>query len=398
MTSPSVAARPRVSPELRAGIFHFTVYMSGAATSAYFGIWLAGKGIMADQVGIISAAPIVLTLILNLVVGRLADRARDWRDAIVVLALVSGLAHIGLFFAEGFWGILLVWTVLSVPTGGIPPLVDAATLRMTRRNGTDFSVIRAWGTVGFTIAGFLGGAVVALFGPPAFVPTVVLLALLRTAAALQLPQFRAPVHLRDTRPSPGAARLALVLRPWFILPLLAFGLLQVTHGIIYSFGALIWQEQGISATGIGLLIATGGAAEALMMFVWRRVGGRFSARHMMLVASIAAVVRWGGMALGPPLPVMIALQALHALTFAGGYFGMVHFIANWTSEDIAAEAQGFAAMVQQGMVAIGLVVFGSVVAAYGAASFVAAAACGVGAVLCVIVSLALRPARTEVSR
>ena len=35
------------------------------------------------------------------------------------------------------------------------------------------------------------------------------------------------------------------------------------------------------------------------------------------------------------------LQLLHAFTFAMGYLGGIYFIANWTSEDIAAEAQGF---------------------------------------------------------
>ena len=48
-------------------------------------------------------------------------------------------------------------------------------------------------------------------------------------------------------------------------------------------------------------------------------------------------------------PILVPLQLLHSVTFAMGYMGCVHFIANWTSEDIAAEAQSFFQVLQQAM-------------------------------------------------
>ena len=53
MSSPERAEA--FSPELRASIFHFTVFGSTGAASAYFAIWLSGKGITPDQIGIINA-------------------------------------------------------------------------------------------------------------------------------------------------------------------------------------------------------------------------------------------------------------------------------------------------------------------------------------------------------
>ena len=52
------------------------------------------------------------------------------------------------------------------------------------------------------------------------------------------------------------------------------------------------------------------------------------------------------------------------------YFGGMQFIANWTSEDIAAEAQGFAFVLQQGISIVALVGFGWLVALYGAGRLV----------------------------
>ena len=69
---------------------------------------------------------------------------------------------------------------------------------------------------------------------------------------------------------------------------------------------------------------------------------------MILAACIATMLRWVIVAMSPPIPVLFLAQMLHSVTFAIGYLGTVHFIANWTSEEIAAEAQGFAFVLQQG--------------------------------------------------
>jgi len=378
----------RISPEFRAGLFHFTVFLSGGVASVYFAIWLSGKGISANEIGIINAVPVFLMLAVNLFVGRIADRASDWRQTIIILALVAGIAPFGLFFVDGFWGILLVWTLMSLPGGSIPPVIDAATIRMTQRNGTDFGYVRAWGTVGYMAATALTGILIARFGAAAFMPILVAVALLRAGLALQLPRFRAPAReatLAEVRPLAG--RLRDALKPWFVLPLVAFALINATHAILVAFAALVWKEQGISEDVIGPLIAVSAAAEALMMFVWKRFGGRFSARQMILAAALATVLRWACMALGPPVEVLFLLQMLHAVTYALGYFGMVHFIANWTSEEIAAEAQGFSFVLQQAMSVLGLLLFGGLVAAFGEKAFLFAAAFGVLAAGCVLASL-----------
>ena len=49
----------RFSPELRASLFHFSVFTTSGAASAYFGVWMAEKGISPAEIGIINAAPLV---------------------------------------------------------------------------------------------------------------------------------------------------------------------------------------------------------------------------------------------------------------------------------------------------------------------------------------------------
>lgn len=386
-------AQGAFSPELRASIYHFMVFASTGISSVYFAIWLSNRGITPDETGVITAVPVLAMLAINVLVGRLADRASDWRQVIIILSLIAGAVPIGLFFVSGFWGILLVWTLCVVPAAALVPVIDAATLRMTQRRGTNFGVVRGWGTIGYTASTALAGPILSIAGEGAFLPLFLALSLLRALISLQLPRFRAPDHVVTASDKPES-RLKDVLKPWFVLPLVGLGIVYSTNGALSQFAALLWRDQGIDEAVIGPLIAIGAAAEAAMMFFWRRLDIKVSARHLIIFAAVVGAVRWGAMGFSPPVWILAILQLLHSVTFAVSYLGGIYFIANWTSEDIAAEAQGFSYVLQQGMTVVALLGFGWFTAQLGpGAWFVLAAYSLVGGAL-VWVSLLLKPTRT----
>lgn len=380
-----------ISPEVRAGIFHFAVFGSTGVASVYFGIWLSNRGIGPDEIGVINAVPVLAMLFINTLVGRLADKASDWRQVIVILALIAGAVPVGLFLVSGFWGILLMWTLCMVPSFALVPVVDAATLRMTRRRGSDFGLVRAWGTMGYMVSTALAGPVIAVFGDAAFVPLFVVWSVLRALIALQLPRFRAPPGKTSLATvAPQARRLREIMKPWFLLPLVGLGMHYSIHTVLSAFASLIWKEEGISENLIGPLTAVAAASEALMMFAWTKLRIKVAARYLILFAALVATFRWAAMAFNPPVIVLFFLQMLHSITFAIGYFGGIYFIANWTSDDIAAEAQGFSFVLQQGMGVIALIGFGWLVALYGEKAWLAAAAFSLIGAGLVVVSLKLK--------
>jgi len=79
-----------------------------------------------------------------------------------------------------------------------------------------------------------------------------------------------------------------------------------------------------------------------------------------------------------------------------GYFGVVHFIANWTNEANAAEAQGFANMLNMAMAMTALIVFGVLVEFFGAYAFFYSTITSLLAIGCVLLSLKLRPPKALV--
>jgi PPP family 3-phenylpropionic acid transporter len=131
------------------------------------------------------------------------------------------------------------------------------------------------------------------------------------------------------------------------------------------------------------------------MFFWRHIGARMTARTMLIIAGIVGIARYALMALSPSLPLLFVLQALHAITLPFSYFGVMHFIANWAHEDIAAEAQSFSSMLTQGFAVVTLVLFGWLVGLMGGGAYFVAAGMALVAALLAWWSMLLRPAHTR---
>ncbi|WP_404403179.1 MFS transporter [Pelagibacterium halotolerans] len=381
------------SPEMRTALFYFSTFMTPAASTMLLSIWLDSRGVSESEIGIINAAPIFLMIVLNLVVGRIADRAKDWRSVLVVISLIAAAMPFGLFWVSGFWSSLVIWSLCMIPFLSLEPVIDAAATRMTRRRGTDFARVRIWGSVGFILATWLTGLFYGWIGIAVFVPIFILVNIFRGLVSLQLPYFRAPNPEGDvpqTVNADAAQTMRQVLKPWFLLTLVGTALLQASHFVLMAFGALMWVRIGIPEGSIGFIWSIAPICELATMFFFARIARRFSARHLLLVACIAGVVRWTGVAFATEAWQMALLQVLHMVTFAVSYLGIVNFIANWTTDEIAAEAQSFYVVLRQSANVVALVTFGPLVAVFGMRAFLGAAgAAALGAVL-VGISLAIK--------
>jgi len=361
-------SRTAFSPDLRVQAYFFVQFLSVGMINAFSGIWFDSFGLTPLQIGIIGAGPVLVPLLMTLFIGKLADRANDWRDVIIIGGIASGLIPIGLFFVGGFWGVLIVWALLASAQRVVLPVADAAGLRMSRRGGVDFGRLRGLSTLGYLIVIMVAGFLLTDFGVGAFLPIFVALGLVRMVAAFGLPKMR-----DTTATAPRTAKLSSSLKPWFVLPLVAWAIIDSNHIILNSFQGLLWAKQGIPTQVIGLLIAWGALAETAMFFAFRRVAKRFAPLTLLIGAAGFSIIRWVAMAQAPDVPWLIVLQAMHALTYAMGFLAVTNFIADNTSEDVAAEAQSFMVTIELCMTAVALIVFGWLAGLYGAQAYYAAA-------------------------
>ena len=395
--------------------YYFLVFLSMGVVLPFFSLWFVSIGLSGQQVGMVAATPSFLVIAINLLIGSLADRAKDWRTTIILGHWCVAVLITCLFLSQQFYSVWLIWACSGALLLAISPVLDAASLRMSRHRGFPFHRIRSFGSLGF-IAGVLGGGVVFdRFGIEWFLPVLAVIAWIRAIASVALPKFRegldvtvsappvvntteaiapqiAPVSSHSTanlrannngqqteddqrstaqpavneyQPDSAQTDRQVLRDPFFIMVLLGAALINGSHGYYYSFGTILWQSAGYSETVISLFWAWGVVTEVLIMWWFTRIAKQHSARRLMLFAGAVATVRWIVFLFEPGTGLLLLAQTLHGVTFGVLFLATVNFIANWTSHEIAATAQSFAAMLTTASIAVTTAMSGWIHAAAG---------------------------------
>jgi PPP family 3-phenylpropionic acid transporter len=211
--------------------------------------------------------------------------------------------------------------------------------------------VRLWGSLSFIVASFGSGLIVGTAGPQVVLPLLVAATMLMVLAAQLLPRELAgqgaPSVLRGLKLEDA---FNLVRAPRFLLFLFAASLIQSSHALYYSFGTLNWRAQGISGGAIGMLWSVGVIAEVGLFAVSGRVIAYCGTARLLMLAGLAATLRWGVMAVDPPLWATALLQTLHAMSFGAAHLAAIHFMIHAVPEDRAATAQGVYAAIVAGLV------------------------------------------------
>ena len=99
-----------------------------------------------------------------------------------------------------------------------------------------------------------------------------------------------------------------------------------------------------------MLWSVGVVAEVALFAVSGRVIAYCGTARLLMLAGLAATLRWGVMAFDPPLWPTALLQTLHAMSFGAAHLAAIHFLTHAVPSDRAATAQGLYAAIVAGLV------------------------------------------------
>jgi len=355
------------------------VFLAYGVVVPYFPVWLHARGLSPVEISTVTAAPLFVRVLFTPAVLMLADRLQNYRAVIIAMSWCALALALAASAVSGFWAILVVGVAFLLTLGTCSPLVDTFAVAAVRAAGLDYGRMRLWGSITFIAANFAGGVIIEALGGGFGIWLIVVAATLAVAAAVMLPEPP------ERAPSPAAAParghwrgsipVRLVTSPLFLVFLVAIGCTHGAHATFYTFGALHWQAQGLSAAWVGALWAIGVTAEVILFAFSAPVVRRFSPAQLIVAGAGAAVVRWSAMAFDPPLVLLVPLQALHALTYSAAHLGAILFITRAVSPKGQGTAQAFYAVVAAGLV-LGIVglISGALYQSWGGRVYLVAAA------------------------
>lgn len=364
----------------RISLFFGALFLIYGFFVPYLPVWLDSRGLTPTEISIVVAAPFLVRLIFTPAVAALADRLGNYRRVVASLAW-SGLAFVLLLSQmHGFWLILIVAIACLLATTTMMPLTETIAVTGVRTAGLDYGHMRLWGSVTFIAGNLLGGLFINAYGAPVAIWLIATASGLGVLCAHLLPG--PPPKPDASAPAPFDWRKLVPVEFFqsrvFVFFLIAIGCLHGAHATFYTFGALHWEAQGLSAAWVGTLWAVGVTAEVILFAFSASLSQRFGPVGLILLGASASVVRWAIMAFDPPLAILLPLQILHAFTFGASHVGAILFISRAVPQSGMGRAQALMAVIAAGLgVSLVGLVSGPIFAAYGGYVFLLPASLGV---------------------
>lgn len=326
----------------RLSLLFATLFVPNAVHLAFFPVWLKNAGYSSFEISTLLSAPVLIRIFATPPVTFYADRSPERAFVMIAIAAIAFALSLMLFIPLHFYGMLILVCVLSAAWSPQVPLADSIALSGVRRFGLDYASVRIWGSILFLAVNVCTGFVVQYFGSGA-VPALLMMGFLSVLiAAIAMPRLGRRRRLSDAGLIPAATQS--LRRPAVLVFLLATGLIQASHGYLYSFGSIYWKESGISAQSVGFLWAIPVFAEIVVFRLYKGLLGSVRPELVLLIAGGLAVVRWalfpliGTAELG--FPGFVIVQLLHGFTFGATYLAQQTYLAEAVPEAQAGSAQG----------------------------------------------------------
>jgi MFS transporter, PPP family, 3-phenylpropionic acid transporter len=326
----------------RLSLLFSTLFVPNAVHLAFFPVWLKDAGYSSVEISTLLSAPVLVRILATPPVTFYADRSRERAFVMMAIAAAALALSLILFVPLHFYGMLTLVCLISAAWSPQVPLADSIALSGLRRFGLDYASVRIWGSVMFLAVNVCSGFAVQRFGSAAVPPLLVMGFVSILIAAIGMPRLGRRRRLSDAGVLPSASQS--LRRPAVLMFLLATGLIQGSHGYLYSFGSIYWKDSGISAQLVGFLWAVPVLAEIVLFRLYRRVFGAVRPELVLLIAGGLAVVRW---TLFPVIGAadwgfwgFFAAQLLHGCTFGATYLAQQAYLAEAIPESQAGSAQG----------------------------------------------------------
>ncbi|MBU1325517.1 MAG: MFS transporter [Alphaproteobacteria bacterium] len=351
--SPAPAAG---TAKLRLSLGYVLLFGVTGVSLPYAGLWMKDRGLSGAEIGVLLAVPMLARLITGPVLAVWADGFVRRRTPIACLAAAAAAGYGGALFVDGFGPWMVCWFVGATAAAALLPLSDVLTLRLARREGFTFALPRGFGSAAFVAANVVMGAILARAPSQAVGVWIACgAAALAVFALVGLPGEPVADGVRTRARDRFRGLGALLGSAPFVGAVAATAALHASHAFYYAFSAVLWTAQGLGATVTGALWGFAVIVEIAFMWVvepWRRRAG-ISPWTLILIAAAAGALRWAALTTEPGLGWLVALQALHALSFAASYLAGLELVDRFSPPDSHTAAQTLSSALSSGVV-IGL--------------------------------------------
>jgi PPP family 3-phenylpropionic acid transporter len=360
-------------------VVYFFTFGVVAVGMAYMPAHLRVLGFSGAQISTALAIAPMLSLAVPLGWAWLADRTQRHDRVLRFITFAAWLGFSPLVWAHtraarSFALVLTAYLGYAAFFVGIGTLADALAVARVRA-GAIYGRIRLWGSLGWITAALGVGALLGTSAPRLgglLVPTAMWAAL--AGAFLSTLQVRGTGE-RAVRPRFADVR-TLLADPALRLLLIAGALHWACMAPYNVFFGVFLRDRGLPPFEWGLAYSLGVTAEMLVLLYFHHLHARVSLDALLAAAFVASALRWVGNAVLHAPAALIALQALHGMTFGMFWSAGIALVAASVPPKLRATGQALLVMAINVGGAVGNLAVGRVYDTAGPSTLFAVAAAG----------------------
>lgn len=317
VTPASSSAAPASPPTTSAallGLFYVCTFISVGIATPYLSPYLSDLGLSGTQIATVLSLTPICNLGVPLVWAWIADRTHRHDRVLRATSFGAALGAALLSRATSFRAALPAYALFALFYVGVGPVVDTLAVASSPQ-GRGYGRVRMWGSFGFLVAAALGGVVLTARGSRRADPLVPLMMMTGLCAA-GMTSFSIGRNPAAQRPKPHLRDVAALWRDRrFRLLLLLAGLHWMGMAPYNVFFGLLLRNRHLSPVVGGAAFAVGVIAEGAIMFWFTDLRRAFRLETLLWVAFAVTALRWALVSWVGSAIWMVALQALHGLTF-----------------------------------------------------------------------------------
>lgn len=334
----------------------------------YFNLYCYHLNFSEFQIGIMSAARILLIVFFSIAWGTLTDFIITRKKAYAICTFLSTFIWCFFFFTTDFWPMLIIILAHSVFYGPLIAFLETYSLEVLKSTGeskTHYGTLRVWGSISFIIISVLLGPVINIFSIKIIIPLILAFSAIQAVFSVKMP---ATTILKKAGKIKSFKRFFSIRTCLFLT---ASFLMLVSHGTYYGFFSIHLEKAGYNFIFIGIAWGLASLAEITVMLKSHLLFKHYSIDSILIVSLLTSSVRWLILFYSTSAAAILFSQLLHAITYGAFHIACILYIDKLTSKETKTFGQIINNSASYGLgMMCGLIINGIYFERYGVALFI----------------------------
>ena len=329
------------------GAVQFFFWFVYGTALAYASPYLLECGLSNSMIGLISAAACGLSVLLQPIIAAYADREKSPSIKTMLLIAAGGMVAFGLLLSVAYGkgalpnGLLLGGAILLIQMA-LPFSNALATETINQGKPLNFSLARAFGSIGYAVMSMTIGRLIAWKGA-IIEPWALIVTSLCFFLAIFFFPFRKGSKTEKAEAKGGAAAF-LSRYPAFAVTLAGCVLIYISHVVINNFTFQIVVPRGGTSEHMGTALALAGLLEVFTMFgfpyllCWKDSGFWFR------LSGVFFTLKALGTLLSPNMSVFYLVQIFQPLGWGLMTVASVYYVNSLMREQDQIKGQAYMTM------------------------------------------------------